>query len=27
LSIIKEWYYGVWWFIKSLTNGFTSCNR
>ena len=27
LSIIKEWYYGIWWFIKPFTNGLTSCNR
>ena len=23
LSIIKEWYHGIWWFIKPLTNGLT----
>ena len=26
LSIIKEWYYGIWRTIKPLTNGLTSCN-
>ena len=23
LSIIKEWYHGIWWFIKPFTNGLT----